>query len=373
MRTGPARAGLSFLSLMLGLFSVTLLLSTLDGLRRESRELVRQFGAGAFVLVKSRVGDGSRWKRTDVDLFRQNLEETAWVSGIRTVTLPPGGDMMVVATDSFLAKARDWHIVEGRAIDFLDVRHGFRHVVIPAPLARENQWRTGQIILLGREPYRVAGVYDSGEGGVPTVPAQAVFIPYTADRLEANEEEALRRVDAILFNARTGMTPEALQRRVRALLSQPEMGEVGVEWITLDSLLAGIRRWQRAIVWTAGSGGALSLVLGAVTLAGMLLTGVRERIPEIGLRRALGARRSEVAGLFVAEALLLSGVAAVAGTLAAEVFLRCWAGRFPLPFHLGWGTRLVPLGMAWGIGLLCSAGPAWFAARMPPAEALRND
>ena len=53
VRTGPARAGLAFVSLALGLFAVTILLSTLDALRRQSRDLVRTFGAGAFVLVRS--------------------------------------------------------------------------------------------------------------------------------------------------------------------------------------------------------------------------------------------------------------------------------------------------------------------------------
>ena len=147
----------------------------------------------------------------------------------------------------------------------------------------------------------------------------------------------------------------------------------GVEWLTPRALLEGIRRGQRAIGWTAGAGGALSLLLGAVTLAGMLLTGVRERIPEIGLRRALGARRGEIAGLFVAEALALTAAAAAAGTLGAELALRGLGGRFPLPFHFGAGTRLLPLALAAGIALACSVGPAWRAARRPPAEALRNE
>jgi putative ABC transport system permease protein len=96
------------------------------------------------------------------------------------------------------------------------------------------------------------------------------------------------------------------------------MGSQDVEWVTPESLLQGIRRWQRMVTWTAGSGSALGLLLGAVTLAGMLLTGVRERIPEIGLRRALGARRREIAGLFVVESLVLTIAAALAGIGAAE-------------------------------------------------------
>ena len=57
----------------------------------------------------------------------------------------------------------------------------------------------------------------------------------------------------------------------------------------------------------------------------------------------------------------------------AEIALRLWGSRFPLPFEFGPQTRLLPLALAAGLALCCSAGPAWMAARLPPAEALRNE
>ncbi|HAL91640.1 MAG TPA: hypothetical protein DCM68_01285 [Verrucomicrobia bacterium] len=244
----------------------------------------------------------------------------------------------------------------------------------PASLCRQNRWRIGDVVLLGNEPFRLVGCFDAGGDPALGSAQEAVFIPYTADALEQGGPDARERVDSLLFRALGGArAPEDLRRRVENLLAQPGMGPEGVEWITPESLLKGIRRWQRAIGWTAGAGGALGLLLGAVTLAGMLLTGVRERIPEIGLRRALGARRVEIAGLFVAESLALTGAAAAAGMLAAEFALRGLGGRFPLPFYFGAGARILPLALAVVLALLCSLGPAWMAARLPPAEALRNE
>ncbi len=369
LRTGPARAGLAFFSLALGLFAVTVLLATLDALRRQAQGLVDSFGAGSIVLVHS---PETAWNRTQVDFLRGNLEGDAWVSGVKTLPPVPGVEAGVAATDDGLAKTRGWRFTEGRALDGLDIRQGSRHAMASEGLCRKNRWHVGDIVSLGSEPYRLVGCFESG-GATPGLPPEAVFIPYTADALETGDAEALSRVDALLFRAREGTSPEALRRRLAALLGQPGLGAEGIEWITPDTLLQGVRRWQRAIGWTAGAGGALSLLLGAVTLAGMLLSGVRERIPEIGLRRALGARRREIARLFVAEALVLSGSAALAGMLAAEGALRGLGGRFPLPFHFGAETRILPLALALGIALFCSAGPAWMAARLPPAEALRNE
>lgn len=374
LRTGPARAGLAFFSLALGLFAVTILLSTLEALRQQSRDLVQAFGAGSFVLTRSAsAAEAAAWNRRQTDFFRENLGAAAVVSGFKRLPSPAGSDFVVAAVDGHLARARGWRFTEGRALDEWDVRHGMRHAMASATLCRRNRWRTGDVVLLGNEPFRLAGIFAADGDPALDVAQNAVFIPYTVEALETGGEDARSRVDALLFRAGEGTSPEMLKRRVAALLDQPGLGTEGVEWITPETLLQGIRRWQRAIAWTAGAGGALGLLLGAVTLAGMLLTGVRERVPEIGLRRALGASRREIAGLFVAESLALTGAAAIAGMLAAEVALRGLGGRFPLPFVFDAGVRILPLALAFAIALVCSMGPAWMAARLPPAEALRNE
>lgn len=374
LRTGPARAGLALFSLGLGMFAVTILLATFEALQRQAQDLVRAFGAGSFVLVRSPSSpDVAAWNRRNVAFFRENLGTAAQVSGVKVMGPPAGSNFNLVAADADLARVRGWRFVEGRALDELDLRQGARHAIAAAGLCRQNRWRVGDILMLGNEPFRLVGCFESGDVPLPAIPEQAVIIPFSSDVLETGGADDLQRVDALLFRAGEGRSPEGVRRQVAALLKHPGLGAEAVDWITPESLLQGIRRWQRAIAWTAGSGGILSLILGAVTLAGMLLTGVRERVPEIGLRRALGARRLEIAGLFIVEALALTGAAAMLGELAAESALHWLGGRFPLPFHFGAGTRLLPLAMACGLALLCSIGPAWLAARLPPAEALRNE
>ncbi len=374
IRTGPARAGLAFLSLSLGLFAVTILLATFDALQRQARELVESFGAGSFVLYPAIPEDpGPLWDREVAALFRDNLRSDAAVSGIREIPNLEGVSMSVMTTDASLAQVRGWRFVSGRPLDGWDIRHGARHVMAPLSLCQEQNWQVGMILSLGREPFRLVGIYEESGSPAAWVPQTVVWVPYTTGALESGNQEARSRVDAWVFRAADGMAPEIVRRRVSALLRQPGIDFAAVEWVTPESLLRGIRRWQRAIVWTAGTGGILGLMLGGITLAGMLLTGVRERVPELGLRRALGARRREVAALFVAEALVLTGAAAIVGAGAAEWTLHALGGRFPLPFHFGLTARILPLVLAGGLALICSIGPAWLAARLPPAEALRNE
>lgn len=373
MRTGPARSGLALASLTVGFFAVAILLATLDALRRQARDLVQSFGAGAFVLVRTDTAPDPAWNRRHVEFLRANLAADALVSGLKTLPTPADAAWKACATDAELAQARGWRFVAGRGLDEWDVHQGARVAMASAEVCRRNRWTVGTVVVLGHEPYRLVGCFESAGPSIAPLSENAVFIPHTADMLETREETALQRVDAIWIRAAGGAAPEDLRRRVVALTSQPGFGSDGIEWITPESLLLGIRRWQRAIAWTAGSAGGLGLLLGGVTLAGLLLTGVRERIPEIGLRSALGARRRDVAALFVAEALVLTGLSALAGLAAAETTLRWLGERFPLPFYFGAGVRLLPFALGGLVGVVCSIGPAWRAARLPPAEALRNE
>ncbi|NLB66613.1 MAG: ABC transporter permease [Lentisphaerae bacterium] len=373
LRSAPARAGLTFLSLWVGLFSVVVLLAVLDALRLEARNLAADFGAASFAIARAGGAEASPWSRGSVEFFRANLGASARVGGVRHVPGTAGDGFAVLAVDAELASARGWRAAEGRVFDELDMRSGARHALAFEALCRRQGWRAGDWIAVGRESFRLVGCLAGADAGLAGLTASAVFIPYTLDALDDGPQPARDEVDTIWFRTTGGGDPAALQRRVAALLRQPGFDARQVEWITLDTLLEGIRRWQRIIAWTAGATSLLGLVLGAVMLASMLLTGVRERVPEIGLRRALGARRRDIALLFVVEGLLLALVSGAAALAAAELALRGLGGAFPLPWHLGWPARLLPLVVAGGIALVCSVVPATRAAQLPPADALRNE
>ena len=146
-----------------------------------------------------------------------------------------------------------------------------------------------------------------------------------------------------------------------------------VEWITPDLLAGRLRTWRRMLAAALGWAGGLCLALAAMGMVSMQLMSVRERIPEIGLRRALGARPGDVAALFVAEAVLLVFLAGAA-SIPAVCMASAWiAGRFSLLLHPSWSDFLVPLLLVVSLLFFASLLPARAAARLDPAEALRAD
>jgi putative ABC transport system permease protein len=118
--------------------------------------------------------------------------------------------------------------------------------------------------------------------------------------------------------------------------------------------------------------GAIALLVGGIGIANVMVIAVLERRGEIGLRRAMGARRVHVGLQFVAEAAIISlvggGAGAALGALAVTVYagVRHWGTAVPLPVLGG------AVAVALAVGALGGLYPAWRASRLSPAEALRS-
>ena len=157
------------------------------------------------------------------------------------------------------------------------------------------------------------------------------------------------------------------------MLSQPDYLVKHFSLVSPESLIRGVRKLQNTISLTVGSITVLCLLLGGTTLLSLMMTNVRDRMSEIGLRRVLGASQWDIAVLFVMEACLITGAAASAATLVTHLLLILCSDALPIPIRLGWVTIFTPLIVAIVLGMVFSYWPALYAARTVPSEALRSE
>ena len=389
IRARPGRAGLSFMAIAVGMTALTVLLAVLGGLAERSRLIVGELGVNVFAVVaapasESSPGQPKLLRLYHAELLAANLAGCV-IAGTRSYEVTtPGSErtLRVVATQQGLQVIRQWRLRDGRFLDEADLRMRERSVVISDTLAEAWQWHVGDVIQLRDTPFRVVGIVAAqagalaAESGVAALAPgdTAVWVPVTVPPYWLSTRIAPEpELEAIFVRVPEGQEMNLLVARTQALLKQADQPLPALNYVTPDVLLEKVRRLQRTIQFTVGSIALLCLVLGGTTLMSLMVANVRDRVTEIGLRRALGASRGDIAQLFVLESVLVTLAAALAGSLGTHTLLTALRDKFPVPLDLGWTTVAIPVAIALLLGMLFSYGPAQAAARISPAESLRNE
>ncbi|HEY7441411.1 MAG TPA: ABC transporter permease [Vicinamibacterales bacterium] len=266
----------------------------------------------------------------------------------------------------------------GRLFDEDDDR-GQRRVALVGLTVARNLFRgvdpVGRAIRVGRVPFEVIGVMESlgtDPGGIDQ--DDQVLIPLTT---------AMRRVlnipyvHHILVQASSSADLDRLERDVRGILQArlaPRSGTTAPFIIQNQAVLLRTERGAaRALSRLTTGVAGLAALLGGIGIVGVMLMSVKERTREIGLRRALGARRRDIGRQFVVESAILAmlgGITGVAAGLAASataVLLGPW------DLVVSWTPALFAVFGSTLLGLVVGTIPAARAARLEPIAALRAD
>ncbi|HXO86591.1 MAG TPA: ABC transporter permease [Gemmatimonadales bacterium] len=277
---------------------------------------------------------------------------------------------------------RNWRIVAGRDIRPLDVINRSRVAVVGEEMSRNlfgNVSPLGKTITIDGVRFLVIGLVAPIEFDI--IPAdfsfvgRRIYIPYTFLTRYAKGEG---RIDEALVTALPTADFGDVLRRGTALVRQRhgsedftienEAAEVLANLDMADNILGG---WNAVMLTIA----AVTLIVGGIGLFSVLLISVRERVHEIGIRKALGADDGAIMRLFLAESLTLAFLGAVLGigggaglTVITEFIARQFDKPFVIPVNLP-GVALAVV-FALVVGFLFGWYPARRAARLDPIEAI---
>jgi putative ABC transport system permease protein len=227
----------------------------------------------------------------------------------------------------------------------------------------------GDRIRIGGERYRVIGVMESKGEMVGIDLDDTVYIP-AARGLEMFNRQGLIEIDVLY--AEHAPVDEVVEGLRRILIARH--GGEDFTIVTQQQMLDVLGSIVDVLTLGVAVLGGISLLVGGVGIFTIMTIAVRERTAEIGLLRAIGARRSRIAQLFVGEAMLLSAVGGVGGLAVgiAIVLFTQWAlPAMPAtisPLYVG-----LALAIAVVIGLVAGVLPARNAAQLEPLEALRAE
>jgi putative ABC transport system permease protein len=142
--------------------------------------------------------------------------------------------------------------------------------------------------------------------------------------------------------------------------------------VTPDAIMGARDRIFGPIFIVAIAVPGIALVVGGIVIMNIMLVSVTERTKEIGIRKAIGARRVDVLKQFLVEAVTLSAIGGAIGVIIAWL-IGMLVSKFFLPTYLSWGAVIIAVSVSGAVGVLSGILPAWKAARLDPIEALRAD
>lgn len=164
---------------------------------------------------------------------------------------------------------------------------------------------------------------------------------------------------------------ERVMRDAEAALTRPGSDRLVVDKQTMTETRKQRYRADSAMVWMLVTVTVLLLLVTASGIVGMATLWVNQRRKQIGVRRALGARRADILRYFVTENVLISSLGIAAGTLLALSLNQLLVSQFELP-RLPLPHLLVGMGVLWALGIAAVYGPARRAASVTPATATRS-
>ena len=387
------RSGLTLLGIVIGVFTVVAMMALLNGLQKSIDKQMGALGANVFAIQRfpavqfGRLSPEIEKRRkitlADVQKLREAMPQARQVGGdmweygktASTATATAPGSQVVGGTVEFFTN-NNLPVANGRPYSEAESLDAARVAVIGASIVDAlfpGVDPLGQKIRLGRMELEVIGTIER-QGGLPLGdnPDATVAVPITL----FTELYGTSRSVSISVMAHDAPELKRLQdaavaafRRIRGLSAQEDND---FEVYSNDSMRETFDQLAGTVTAASLIMCAFSLLVGGIGVMNIMLVAVTERTREIGLRKALGARRLRVLMQFIIEAVLLAFFGGAIGVVLGygAAFLGQFL-NFPAQVPL-WAVGL-GLGVSCGVGLVAGIYPAWRASRLDPAVALRDE
>jgi putative ABC transport system permease protein len=393
------RAALTALGVMIGVLAVSLMGTAVSGIDKGFNDSLAMIGTDVFYVGRWPWGGAGRDWRLYVHRPQMREEFAAQINQIisespntnlqlavsreekhRTVHYERNSvdSVTVICTDASFMQVSPMQMESGRFFSDAEGEGGFRVVVLGADIAKAlfpNVSPMGKKIVIQNQPYEVIGVFmrQGDFMGLFSMDSMVV-VPRKASPAVRRDHRDIE----IMVKAKDGanMTAaadelEGIMRRVRCL--DPEDNN-DFEINRAESIEKQLGPVKTGITLAGLFITGLSLFVGAIGIMNITFVAVRERTKEIGTRRAIGAPRRAILAQFLVEAVFICLIGGIVGLGLTYVIQTAAKHMFPaLPLLFSAKLLMIAIGVSVLTGVVSGFAPAWTAARLDPAEALRHD
>jgi putative ABC transport system permease protein len=394
------RSALTILGIVIGIATVVTVGSLTNGVRQGIVTFFLEFGPDNIFLNRGDRDPGAPYtlkelKRKPIvpeyaDMIKQQVRAVEDVavtmylvsdaSGIVTARVPgfETDNIFVVGTSANSPQIQPREFKAGRYFTPIEEERGMRVCVIGPQVASAlfpDGRALGRPILLANAEYTVVGVFAEAKGGFfgNNGLDQQIAMPLSTARQRFPNEDRF----VVIAKARPGMREEA-QDEIRQLLRRvrhtPPGAENDFSLTTADQIVKNLDSILSVVVTVSIALSSLGLLVGGIGVMNIMLVSVTERTKEIGVRKAIGAKQSDIIVQFLLEAVTLTGLGGAAGVVLS-ILLTLLIGKLvpALPSELPAWSIVLGFAVSVSIGLFFGTWPALKAARLDPVDALRYE
>lgn len=395
IKANKLRSTLTLLGIVVGVFSIIGVMTAVQVLQNSIESGLSNLGANTFQIQKTPnlfTGSRSQWQkfrnRKDITLEQAEMVSerltTALYTGIEAFD---GGNL--VQTNSFKTNpnvtvfgetpqglpTNNWIIKEGRGLNDNDLRHVAKVVVIGDEVVKKVFPKGGAIgseVRIRAERYTVIGIFELKGASLGGSSDNFVAMPLTTFLNNYGKE---RRSLNIMIKAKSAELYDECVEEARMILRTARKVNPGAEddfyIFSNDSMIQTFNDFTIYVKLGVSFISFISLLAAGVGIMNIMLVSVTERTKEIGIRKAIGARKANVLSQFITEAIVLCQMGGIVGIILGILAGNLAAIAFSIPpvFPVDWA--LIGFALCSFIGIVFGVYPAWKAANLDPIEALR--
>jgi len=399
IRAHKLRSFLTVLGIVVGVVVVIAIASILTGLRGRIIAMIEEYGTNNIYVYHLTTGpkgdqrDRSEYARKplkpeDADAIRLNAPAVKDVANVLFLgridqTVKYGGQTYkegrLQAVSASYANVTNVNLQEGRFISEIDDTHRRDVMVIGVNVAEAlfpNRFRiVGEQVELGGKPFQIVGVLEKRKSSIfgENEEDNAIFVPFETGRKLSPASIELN----LHIHAKSGMLAAAFEQieqilRIRRGVKYNEPNNFSMT--TADQMVEQFDDITMYAGLFAIAISAIGLLVGGVGVMNIMLVSVTERAREIGIRKAVGARKSDIVRQFLFEAMTLTGLGGVLGVILAIIVSYVFMLLIPeLPASIPMWAVVSGMTVSIGVGLVFGVWPAKKAANLDPIECLRHE
>ena len=386
------RSILTLIGVIIGVMTVIAVVSVISGMNRYVEAEISSLGSTTFLIRKFGIVTSSeewfkqikRKKLTleDMEAVEENCPD-CWKVGAEAITWRKVkyknkhlSRMAIAGATANITEISDYEVYDGRSFSDFEVKHNRRVCFVGWEIKENlfpNEDPMGKDLKIGNHYFRIIGVAKKKGAFLGQSQDDFVLIPLTTF-----EKLFARRFFLMIFvKAKDFISMQDAMDQCRVILrarrNVPYDKEDDFAIMTSEGVMDFFRQFTQLALMVMGGIASISLVVGGIVIMNIMLVSVTERTREIGIRKAMGARRRNILWQFLVEAVTLALVGGMVGILMGTLIAKILSAVSPLPASVEiWSVGLALL-VSSSVGIFFGIFPAMKAARLNPIEALRYE